>query len=295
MTPSQRIQAIDDLIADFEREVGQIEAGLFERLAEAAKRLLDNPAYLATVMRDWNPEWVGLIQSLTSGILDVVELNRQYFTALAVAPTDFSGATSDLLIAVGVTAAGVVIEGGYLATLMGDTSIARQIISAVTDSKLRKATESALVGILRPLVRGRTGDTKSPGVVGKLLDTLTTQPFVEADRVMQQAVGERAELKARLYLGGLIDSSRPFCVARNGKVFLDSEIARFGTSKDVYGGYSDKQSGYFAGKPRTGYDPFTQAGGYKCRHHLNVISNAEAMRRRDDLEEINGVLRIKKD
>jgi hypothetical protein len=68
-------------------------------------------------------------------------------------------------------------------------------------------------------------------------------------------------------------------------VFTSDEIKLFGTSKDKYGGYEDKKTGYFQGKSKTDvYDPFTQCGGYNCRHTLNYISFALAKRMRPDLE-----------
>lgn len=290
MTPQERLAAINDMITQFDASVSTTERALMDKLSETATNLLKNPTYLSIVLRDWKPEWVNLIQDLTTGILTIAELNLRYFAALDIDPTALTGANEDLLTAIGVTGAGAVIEGGYLATLLDDTSVGRQLISLVTDAKLRKLSESAVISKLRPLVRGKDG----PGILGKLFGSLDTQPHVEADRVMQRSVSIRADLRAALYLGGKIDSTRPFCNVRNGKVFIVAEIEKFGTASDTYGGYADKANGYFSGKPRTNYDPFTQAGGYGCRHHWNYISNSEAMRRRDDLEEVKGVLRIKK-
>lgn len=290
MTPNQRLAAIDDLITDFERSVVGVERSLLDRLSESARELLENPAGLPVLMRGWRPEWIDFIQDMVSGILTVADLNREYFETLDVDSSLISSGRSDLMAGIGITAAGVVIDGGYTASLLNDTSISRQVLSVLFDVKLRQGTESGVVAKLKTLV---TGKSKERGIVGKFIDTLDVQPHVEADRYMQQAVGLRAGLKARLYLGGLIDTSRPFCVARNGKVFLDSEIEKFGTPSDKYGGYSDKSTGQFSGKPKL-YEPFSMCGGRGCRHGLNVISNAEALRRRDDLEEVNGVLRIKK-
>lgn len=290
MTPSERLSAINDLISEFDKSASEVESGLMDRLASAAESLLTNPTNLAFVLRDWQPQWVKLIQDLASGILDVADLNREYFAAIDVSQSILSAAHGDLLTAIGVTGVGVVVEGGYIATLLRDTSVGRQLISILTDAKLRKLTPSNVVSKLKPLVQGK----QSRGILGRLFDSLDTQPHVEVDRYIQRSVAIKADLRASLYLGGLIDSSRPFCEARNGKVFLVEEIERFGTSKDTYGGYSDRSTGFFSGKPKSGYDPFTMCGGVRCRHGWNYISNTEAIRRRDDLEEVKGVLRVKK-
>ncbi len=100
-------------------------------------------------------------------------------------------------------------------------------------------------------------------------------------------------LQAYLYQGGLIKSSRLFCKKRDGKVFTDFEIARFGTVKDAYGGYTNKAEGVFSGKTEP-YDPVVDLGGYGCRHGLSAIPNVLALRMRADLaEDKEGRLYIK--
>lgn len=94
-----------------------------------------------------------------------------------------------------------------------------------------------------------------------------------------------------MYVGGIIENTRPFCKERNRKVFLRSEIALFGTSEDKFGGYVDKSAGLFSGKPKTGYDPFTQCGGYRCRHHWSWLANEYAVRIDKNLIEENGKLK----
>ncbi|MCX6218362.1 hypothetical protein [Spirosoma sp.] len=291
MTPEQRITAIEKLIADFEESVIGVEQDLANRLIEAAAKLIADPAQTMIVLSGWNNQWSALIQELAQGLLAVSELNTEYFTAMSVKPAVVEEGKTVFLSAIGLTTTGYLIKQGYLSQILNDTSTARKLISLVTDAKLRKLDAGQLTAIVSPAVQGKA---KVPGILTNLFNSLDTQPHVEADRVLQRAIAIRANLKASLYLGGLIESSRPFCVERNGKTFLDSETEKFGTPRDTYGGYSDKSKGLFNGKPRTGYDPFTMCGGIRCRHHRSYINNAEALRRRSDLEEKNGVLRIKK-
>ncbi len=105
-----------------------------------------------------------------------------------------------------------------------------------------------------------------------------------ADRVLQGMAADRLGLKAYIYQGGLIKSSRPFCVVRNGKCFADFEVAAFGTKADKFGGYTNKADGLFSGKSEP-YEPLADAGGYNCRHGLHAVPNVVALRMRPDLAE----------
>jgi hypothetical protein len=71
---------------------------------------------------------------------------------------------------------------------------------------------------------------------------------------------ERLGLKYAVYSGTLEEDSRPFCVARVNKVYSLGEIQSWRNLK-------------FQGKPKIGYEPVYDCGGFNCRHHLSWISD----------------------
>ena len=75
-----------------------------------------------------------------------------------------------------------------------------------------------------------------------------------------------------MFEGGLIETSRPFCKDHNGNVNHKSEIAEFNPEK---------------GK-QPDYNPFTDLGGYACRHHLNWIPTALALAMRPEARKFIG-------
>lgn len=95
------------------------------------------------------------------------------------------------------------------------------------------------------------------------------------DRSLHYAKAIEMGYNAAIYEGGLIETSREFCQVRNSKVFTLEEINKFGTSKDKFGGYSNKDEGQFKGK-MPGYLPLIDAGGYNCRHFYSFISDSLA-------------------
>lgn len=88
------------------------------------------------------------------------------------------------------------------------------------------------------------------------------------------------------YQGGIIKTSRPFCIERNNKIFHVSQVAKFGTPADTFGGYKNKSQGEFQGKPRV-YNPFYHLGGHNCRHRYFYISNEYAFRIDPKLKDID--------
>lgn len=122
----------------------------------------------------------------------------------------------------------------------------------------------------------------------KYLDnTQVTNVFDRYDRQTANEYSSALQLDFAIYQGGIIEDSRDFCIERNGKVFTREEILAFGTSKDKFGGYTNKSAGEFRGKWRPGlkvYDPLQDMGCYNCRHHWDWISYELASRLRPELK-----------
>lgn len=126
------------------------------------------------------------------------------------------------------------------------------------------------------------------GLLKKYLDSKgVTNIYDRYDRQTTQEYSQALQLDYAIYQGGLIRDSRDFCKERNAKVFTREEISRFGTPADKFGGYTNKSKGEFAGKflPSTKvYEPFSDLGGYNCRHHLDWISDDLALALRPELK-----------
>lgn len=289
MTYTERIEQVTQLIESFAASVRQTERELADRLIARLADILADPAKgIALAFADFSPSWAGLIQQLAENLLTVYSLNTKYFQALNVSDKAIRQAASDYLPLIGVLPTGEFVKNGYLWLLVRDNRIQRNAYNVAAGSVNAKIEPDEVV---RNLQTAMVSSKDGSGAITRFFNGLESDPHVNADRVLQRMLADYGGLRARLYIGGLRDSSRPFCVVRNGKVFLDSEIRQFGTPADKYGGYSDKSTGMFAGKPKV-YDPFTDCGGHNCYHFLNAISNSEALRRRTDLQEVNGVLSI---
>ncbi|KAA9333394.1 hypothetical protein F0P96_10520 [Hymenobacter busanensis] len=290
----QRLAAIQSLEDELAGHLSAIQRRLYEGLLLRLQDTLDKPELLPGLLAEFTQSvYLPFVAYYGQSVLTLAGLQIRYFSAVD-GSTNYAALRRPLEAylrqSFGIDAAGNLTPAGYLATFVGDTSAQRALLQYAYRS------QAAGVGLreyqqgLSDLVQG-SSDKPTQGLYHQLhRDAPDT--YQRADRALQGLAAEELQLQAALYQGGLIDSSRPFCVARNGKVFLREEIARFGTAKDTYGGYSNKKAGEFHGK-NADYNPLTDAGGHNCRHGYHFIPNSVAMRLRPELKEDGkGVLYI---
>lgn len=281
-----------DLIAQFQKEIetytGKVEQELLLLLLQAATELYKDAYAVEQVFAKYNLSKAELIALMGERVLDIVETNILYFETLsenALSRELIADVTKVLYDAFGIEPIGNLKTNGYLYNLLKDNTVERQVINYLTTNITAKLDPNEFTKGFKPLILG-----EDEGILQRFFNGLETIPLYDADRISQDQFSTKLGFQAAIYTGGVIASSRPFCRERNGKVFLKKEIALFGSDKDKYGGYSNKASGAFAGKPKSGYNPFADLGGYNCRHFLSYISNAEALRQRPDLKEKDGEL-----
>lgn len=288
MTPEQAAQrraiAIEELQATLSRQVDESQRLLLEGLLNRLEDTLADPMTIPALLAEYAATVAApLAVAYGQSLLKLPGLSGDYFASLGL--TNYRAlrapAESFLRQRFGINPDGSLVPGGELFTLATDVAAQRTIMRYAYTSlsngtgltAYRKGLEQLVLG------DGSPGDGLIQGLYKASYDD-----YNKADRVLQQAAAKELGLSAFLYQGGLIATSRPFCVVRNGKVFTDFEIAKFGTKKDAYEGYSNKSKGLFSGKPDP-YTPMQDCGGYGCRHGLSAVPNLVALRMRPDLME----------
>lgn len=286
--------SIDDLAKDrmqfiakrqelLERAVNGLQEDLYELVLLNLEKITDDPAVLETLFNKFTKQHhLKVINQFANDIFQIGQQNSAYFKGIfeGEIPKDFAAikATADtyLLDRFGLSNTGKVVEAGFIDSFIKDPTIKREIKAfAYKAQSAGKGLEEFKKGF-RDIIKG-TPD--SLGVVQRYYKTYSYDTYQQADAVLQDQYSTKLGLTAALYAGTKVEGSRPFCLARKGKVFLKSEIAKWATLS-------------FAGKPKN-YDPFQDRGGHNCRDHYNYITDKMALRRRDDLELVEGELRVK--
>jgi hypothetical protein len=201
--------------------------------------------------------------------LSLIESNVSYFKAEAsVKSVDIASIRYSLSFQFGISDLGGIEPQGYLSDLILDTTVRRTFREGLMKFSQGGRNTRLDVKQIEMFIKG---DEKTYGIWESFYrkedkgSSSVFDVYQKADRMAQNQFSNSLGMQAQMYVGGLMTSSRTFCEERNGKIFLGSEI------KD----WSKLQ---FQGRPKTGYVPEIDLGGYKCRHHLSALSNSTAMR-----------------
>ncbi len=232
-----------------------------------------------------NNQGAKVAAGFSKDLLAGVDYNTRYYKSIAENHKKFdrisAGVKETIQQRIGITKGGEMIEDGFIERFVTDETI---------KNRIKEATFNAVTGgtslkdFTKQLKEYVTGDDKVMGAFEKHYKTFAYDQYQQMDNIAGKLFANEMGLRCAIYQGGLIRDSRAFCMERNGKVFTKEEIAKFGTSEDIYGGYDNKGKGEFQGKSKP-YNPSVDLGGYNCRHKLHWITDTLAIRLRPDLRE----------
>jgi len=189
----------------------------------------------------------------------IVEANAGYFENFMDVPDIREAARLETLLRWGYNArTGEILAGGYMENIFQSAEVGQRVASLVNDAISRKVGLKEFRGIFRGVFIGKPG----AGMIESRFNQVTYDLYQRFDRTANLIYANRLKLDNAVYSGTLIQTSRPFCIARIGQVFNRQQIEGW---KEID----------FAGKPLI-YDPFVDCGGHNCRHHLSWITDEMA-------------------
>ena len=147
-----------------------------------------------------------------------------------------------------------------------DARFTQPFLEQLTANVSARAPLREAVKTLETLV---TGDGTADGKILANIKTTATTAQAVADRSYSAAVNEELDIQWYEYLGGEIDTTRPFCRNREDGIYHKKEIEAWGDGKNS-AGLKDIKDGTWAGRI-DGTDSksiFTFVGGWNCRHYL---------------------------
>ena len=148
------------------------------------------------------------------------------------------------------------IPGGYFESLFNNQQISQRVARLMNQAILQKMPLKEFQQTFKAVFVGLPGQ----GMLERHWKTNSFDLYMRLDRTAALIYADELGLDWAVYSGTLEEDSRPFCIARVNKVFNRPEMLAW---KDLD----------FAGKPKIGYEPLTDCGGFNCRHHLSWISN----------------------
>jgi hypothetical protein len=280
-----RTEIIDKIIADMETRVTVAQLALFKTVIDdyIAKLDIDEEGRIKNTVANkqrlqlldgvytrWvNVQGVQLVNAVVASVQKTLDFNEKYFATftaagkLAPIMTEVKNIVADWL---GITNRGGLVENGYLNTLLRDQTIKNTIKDSTFKSII---SGKGFFEVKKDLADFIEGNKTKTGALQQYYRNYVYDTFSQVDRTQAKIIGDKLGVnKFAIYEGGLIKTSRQFCKERNGKVFTYAEIEQFNPPT--------------AKQPN--YNPFTDLGGYACRHHLNWVPQAVAYTLRPDLK-----------
>lgn len=210
------------------------------------------------------------IQSLNKTYFSIIDLDKEKIKKIS-AEVDNS-----INKRLGLNKAGEVINKGFLDKLIKDETflkdIKKQTYKAVSGGESLKQFTKRISTTIK-------GNESVNGGLVKHFNTFAYDTYAAVDRTAQKLWAGKLGLRAFIYAGGKIKTSRKFCIKNNGKVFTTDESKNW---EDLIG--EDDGPMWSEGT----YEPLRDMGGHRCRHSPNFISNREAISRRPELAAVLG-------
>jgi hypothetical protein len=210
-----------------------------------------------------------MLGSVLDWTSEIIGLNNDYFESFA-APAETVAETARRLTLQRWgynTGANSIIPGGYFESLFSNQQAAQKIAQLVNQAIIQKMPLKDFQKTFKQVFVGKPGE----GMLERYWSTNSFDLFQRIDRTANLVYADKLGLNHAIYSGTLEEDSRPFCVTRVNKVFSRPEISKW---TDLH----------FQGKPKIGYDPFVDCGGFNCRHHLSWISDGVAFHLRPELK-----------
>lgn len=212
-------------------------------------------------------EMAGIMKAYSEALIGITGRNAAYYFAMGFDAKKVAAiAENSALIrsVIGIGGDGKLIKDGFLYRLGRSDAVREQIkqylISSIATKQGLKAMQKGLADIV----------TGGSGVNGALIghwNNYAYDAFAKVREIDNLHFKDEIGLKWFVYQGGVIKTSRDFCVKKNGKVFSEAEAVRdWPKDRDLI----DK-------KTVSRYKPLIDRGRYNCRHFLMWISEEMAI------------------
>ena len=293
---NDRIEAMKDFDQEWIRIIQGIQSDVWQEIiryfvqrvtrndkgdvANATDNLLMVAGIDRIVSAYMNAEVVGRVINIGREVDKLLGVNKAYYAAQATI-------TDRAVNAIATRARNYALEyiGGQAVNL--GIKIGSMLWEAIMDTRFTRSVKAILMNSIsteKPVNRTvkeiehfGESNTNKQGEYEKQVYNVLPDPGGVIEDVYGLQMAIEIGMHFARYQGGIIKTSRPFCIERNNKIFHVSQIAKFGTPDDEFGGYTNKSIGQFAGKYPV-YNPFYDLGGYNCRHRYFYIGKAYAER-----------------
>lgn len=211
----------------------------------------------------YDANFVDIMKQTINASKSLTDLNQMYFsTLLDTNQLDEIHTKTKLLVdkQLGIDTNGKLKQNGFTDKVLGDLQAQKKFIKQVKIILSGNPDINLMQNKLKEFIIGSKNNT---GLLESHYRTVSQDILTSIDRSNSLVYANELELQSFFYGGGLITSSRSFCISKNGKIFSRTEAEKWKDSTFITSMY---------GKNITDYEPLISMGGYGCRHTPDWIT-----------------------
>jgi hypothetical protein len=204
-------------------------------------------------------------------LLNVAGKNVEYYLAAGFNEAKVNAVAEGLGLIrakIGIDEAGELLTDGYLYRL-GQSNEVRQRLKDYTLNAL--ASKQPFAAFSKGLDELVTGSKDIDGVLRSYWRQYAYDTYNQVREVSNTQYADDLNLEWFVYTGGIIKTSRAFCIKRNGKVYNRKQTANWKNDPDLI----DK-------KTKESYNPLIERGRYNCRHFIMWVDEETAQRLKEN-------------
>lgn len=265
---------INNSLTDFDAALKQFQKELLKFIqSEFLPQMKDGKIqYTAANFRDANiftakidkflQDLAPAFKEIAVKMLESAQYSADYFSAAAKVKA--TTADIDTKLAVLSQRIGIdyktnkVIEGSYIYRLSKMDAIRNQIADYITNSIANNADWKSFQQGMKNIV---VGNKNVDGSLVRYSKQYIHDTARQASQTIDNAFADKFGLVYFLYFGDEIETTRPFCRSRFGKVFHKDDVKSWPDDLPYF---------------QPNYNFFIDRGGYNCRHQIRWITRAEA-------------------
>lgn len=265
---------INNSLTDFDAALKQFQKELLKFIqSEFLPQMKDGKIqYTAANFRDANiftakidkflQDLAPAFKEIAIKMLESAQYSADYFSAAANVKATVSDIEPRLKILseqIGIDyKTGKVIQGSYIYRLGKMDAIRNQIADYIINSLANRADWKSFQQGMKDLI---VGNKKVDGSLIRYSKQYVHDTARQASQTIDNAFADKFGLVYFLYFGDEIETTRPFCRSRFGKVFHKDDVKSWPDDLPYF---------------QPNYNFFIDRGGYNCRHQIRWITRSEA-------------------
>lgn len=245
-------------------------------------------AQIDSIYNTFNKQYnIPTIKTFIGDMPGIGQLNESYFNEVIGAPTAVSRYRAETVVneQLGIKRDGTLIKGGFTEKFIQS----KEVVNSIKEKTLQGITQGKgfqqLKNDLKETIRGVP--KQNTGKLHQYYRNNAYDTYSKVDRLYSDTMAKDLKLEYFYYSGGVIPTTRMFCRQLNGAIIKASDFKKL-TFKNLKVSFLKQplRSGIPDGSHST-WKPLQDLGGYGCRHTKDYVSNSFALKKKDQIYNLN--------